>query len=98
MIAPAGMTVAGRDPRRDEAPETVGCTGRDGAPGVIGCTGRDEAPVADGCNASCVGPSVRRGPTIPIARCIDAVRSLTTSEPHCEIARKAAVALSWQSA
>ena len=40
----------------------------------------------------------RRGPTMPIATCMAAVRSFVTSDPHWAMARYAAVVRSWQSA
>ncbi len=45
------------------------------------------ALVAVGGRESCVAGARRRGPTIPIASCIAAVRSLVTSEPHWVMAR-----------
>ncbi len=67
---------------------------------VIEVVGRATARGAGGPGgrASCVAAGVRRGPTMPIATCIAAVRSLVTSDPHCATARNAAVARSWHSA
>ncbi len=85
----------------------TGTTGTGLAPAVragVGgrAAGSSERALGLGIDArgrvSCVAVDVRRAPTMPIAICMAAVRSLVTSDPHWATARYAAVVRSWQSA